>query len=146
MRVLLVRGALVVLPLAVLTVFGLDIGGVRTAVLDSIGANVADVEHVDASSRQSVAPSVNGLAFRGQFYWLSPATVKPASVGDLLTRRVRYRDTSANLRSIRGVDPARAVAVRVRGQSRDFWTLAASDVHAAADPSASPDWLPVLRP
>jgi hypothetical protein len=144
MRAFLARCALVVLPLAVLIVFGFDVGGARTALVDSLGASVTDAEQ--AKLRSSAAPSVNGLAFRGQFYSLSTATVRRTSVGDLLTRKVPYGETTANVRSIRGVDPAQAVAVRVRGQRRDFWTLAASDVHAAADPSASPNWLPVLRP
>jgi hypothetical protein len=144
MRALLVRGALVVLPLAVVIVFGLDVGGARTALVDSMGANVADAEH--AKLRHSAAPTVSGLGFRGQFYWISAATVKPAMVRDLLTRRVPYQDTTANIRSIRGVDAARAVAMRLRGQRRDVWTLAVSDAEAAADPSALSDLLPVLRP
>jgi hypothetical protein len=146
MRALLVRGALVVLPLAVLIVFGLDVGGARTALVDSMGANVVDAEPADANSRTPEGPATTGLPFDGQFYWLSAATVRPASVGDLITRRVPYRDTTANIRSILGVDSGRAVAVRLRGERRDVWTLAASDPDEAVEPGALPDLLPVLRP
>ncbi len=85
-----------------------------------------------------------GLNYRGTFYSLSSLEVAPASLGAVLDRQVPFQDTRIDLRRVRGVDPARAVA----GYTRTYpgtgspeptaWLLLSPDPDLAADPLSDP--------
>ncbi len=83
-----------------------------------------------------------GLTYRDTFYRLSSVEVRPEALGEILSRRVRFQDTTVDVRRIRGVDVATAVAAYTRtfagtGSSKGHaWLLLSPDPDVAADPAS----------
>lgn len=109
-----------------------------------------------ALSRRGGGANGAGLNYRGTFYHLSSAEVRPDVLGDVLGDDVPFQDTRIQLRQVKGVDADTAVAGFVPAYpgtgttAAVAWLLLSPDADLAADPWRSAELsgvvLPVVRP
>lgn len=84
--------------------------------------------------------SGTGLTYRGEFYLLSDAEVRPDRLGEVLERDVAFQDTTTVVRLITDMSPEVAVAALLprhdgRGdEARQTWLLLSPQPGLAADP------------
>ena len=97
--------------------------------------------------RDSGGEGANGAGFtyRGDFYGMSGAEVRPERLGPVLERGVPAMDTRTDVREILGIDPAVAVAAHFRdvggtaAEEGAAWLLMSPQQDVVADPWADPD-------
>ena len=105
-----------------------------------------------ALSRRGAGYSGAGLNYRGTFYHLSSAEVRPDVLGDVVGDDVPFQDTSIQLRQIEGVDVDTAVAGFVPAYpgtgttAAVAWLLLSPDADLAADPWGSAELARVVLP
>jgi hypothetical protein len=97
-------------------------------------------------------PSGAGFTYRGEFYSLSGAEVRPDRLGEVLDSGVAFQDTTTDVRRIAGISVADAVAASMEvqdgelGELRRAWLLLSPDLDKAADPWSDPDLVKVVEP
>jgi hypothetical protein len=97
-------------------------------------------------------PSGAGFTYRGEFYWLSGAEVRPDRLEEVLDSGVAFQDTTTDLRRIAGISMDDAVAAsmevqdRAPGEPRRAWLLLSPDLEKAADPWSDPELVQVVEP
>ncbi len=93
-----------------------------------------------------------GFTYRGDFYALSSAEVRPDRLGDVLDEQVPFQDTTTEVRRILGVSPDVAVAARLSppevgsGQGEQTWLLLSPAPDLAADPWSDRELSSVVQP
>ena len=86
------------------------------------------------------APNGAGFTYLDTFYWMSGAEIRPDRLGPVLDRDIPIMDTSTDVREVLGIDPATAVAAKLRdiggtaAQNGAAWLLMSPDPEVAADP------------
>ena len=99
-----------------------------------------------------VGATGNGFTYRGQFYGLSDAQVRPERLGGVLDKNVAYQDTTAEVRLITGVSADVAVAASISvaeagaNQARQGWLLLSPDPDLAANPWSDAELSSAIQP
>ena len=97
-------------------------------------------------------PNGSGFTYRGDFYGMSGAEVRPDRLGPVMDRNVPMMDTTTDVREVLGIDPGTAVAARltdIAGTAAEdgaAWLLMSPDQEVAADPWAHPEVADALSP
>lgn len=93
-----------------------------------------------------------GLTYRGEFYGVSGAEVRPERLGDVLEEDVAFQDTTTDVRRIAGVGADVAVAALISlpevgtGQAEPAWFLSSPVPDLAADPWPDAELSSVVQP
>ena len=96
-------------------------------------------------------PNGAGFTYRGDFYGMSGAEVRPDRLGPVMDRDVLIMDTTTDVREVLGIDPGTAVAARITdiagtaAEDGVAWLLMSPDQHVAADPWAYAEVADALR-
>ena len=130
------RGQRVVAGALVVGVTVLVLGWVLTLVLDPRGHGA----------------NGTGFSYRGEFYGLSGAEVRPERLGDVLDEDVAFQDTTTDVRRIVGVGADVAVAALISlpevgsGTAEPTWSLLSPDPDLASDPWSDAELSSVVQP
>lgn len=93
-----------------------------------------------------------GFTYRGEFYGVSGAEVRPERLGDVLDEDVAFQDTTTDVRRIAGVSADVAVAALISlpevgtGQAEPAWFLSSPTPDLAADPWSDAELSSVVQP
>ncbi|MGD8202425.1 hypothetical protein ACQE98_17425 [Ornithinimicrobium sp. W1679] len=93
-----------------------------------------------------------GFTYRGEFYGVSGAEVRPERLGDVLEQDVAFQDTTTDVRRIAGVGAEVAVAALISlpevgtGQAEPAWFLSSPVPELAADPWSDAELSSVVQP
>ena len=93
-----------------------------------------------------------GFTYRGAFYGLSGAEVRPERLGDVLEEDVAFQDTTIDVRRIAGVSADVAVAALISlpeiggGPPEPAWLLLSTAPDLAADPWSDAELSSVVQP
>ncbi len=85
-------------------------------------------------------PSGTGFTYRGDFYGMSGAEVRPDRLGPVTDRDVPIMDTTTDVREVLGIDAETAVAARIvnaagtAAEDGVAWLLMSPDPDVAANP------------
>lgn len=123
------------------------LAGIAAGVL-AIGA-VASIYIVGNDGQ---GPSGSGFTYRGDFYAMSGAEIRPDRLGPVIDRDVPIMDTTTDVREVLGIDAETAVAARVvdiggsAAEDGAAWLLMSPDPEVAADPWAHSEVAGALIP
>ncbi|MGD8202000.1 hypothetical protein ACQE98_15280 [Ornithinimicrobium sp. W1679] len=93
-----------------------------------------------------------GFTYKGEFYGLSGAEVRPERLGDVLEEDVAFQDTTTDVRRIAGVSADVAVAALISlpeiggGPAEPAWFLLSTAPDLAADPWSDAELSSVVQP
>jgi hypothetical protein len=93
-----------------------------------------------------------GFTYRGEFYGLSGAEVRPERLGDVLDEKVAFQATATEVRRITGVSADVAVAALIgvpevgSGQVEQAWFLLSPKPDLAADPWSDAELSSAVQP
>jgi hypothetical protein len=121
---------------------------VRARVL-LVAVTVVALVALVACSRGDGAIGGSGLRYHDTMYWTTSALVLDGALGADLGTGLQFEDTTADLRSITGVDPEVALALRIHGRSApadETWVLVNAEDHRVYDPWSDDRLAKVLEP
>ncbi len=91
-----------------------------------------------------------GLTYQDRFYWASGAQVRDDALGATVAEAVPFQDTTADLRTIEGMDPQTTLAAWLPSLDGSpggpRWTLVSTDQGRGTNPAGYDDTRVVLVP